>query len=836
MAPSQTDGRSATPTAVPTALPADALCSACDAAQFRWESTADLEPLDQVIGQDRAVEAVRFGIEIQRPGFNVFAHGPAGTGKSTTVRHVLDAVATDRPVPDDWCYVSNFDSSHQPLALRLPPGGGARLRDALGQAVEGLLVALPTLFESDAYAVRRDALADDFQARSRSNFDKLRAAAAERQIGVIQGDDGISIAPLDGDAIMRPEVFQALEPERRAAIEARLAETQTDLEAAARAEQAIQREAEAAMAALEQAAARVEVEVRLDPVRAAFQDAPDVLRFLDAVGNDILDRLDLFQRPEPDEPEADDSVSAGPAPVRGDLLAVARARWRTDPRLRRYKVNVLIDHGSDTAAPVIVERYPTLAGLVGRIEHEQRFGALVTDFTLIKPGALHRANGGFLVIEAEELFKQPRSWDALKRALRHGEIRFEAQQDESSPMTTIMLDPAPIPLACKVVLIGDSDLYFNLYALDADFPELFKVGAEFAASMPRTSATVDLYARMIATIAAREGLLPFHRTAVARVIEHAARLAEDAQRLSTYFLDVADLVREADYWSQRSDRPRVDCQAVEQAIVARVERADLARDRVLESFARRIVLVAVTGQAIGQVNGLSVMARGNFSFGVPMRITARVRMGAGEVVDIEREVELGGPVHSKGVLTLAGFLGGRYLPDDDLAVAASLTFEQSYTAVDGDSASTAELYALLSALADVPLRQSLAVTGSMNQAGEVQAIGGVNEKIEGFFDVCAQQGLSGDQGVLIPAANVQHLMLRHDVVAAVRAGRFHVYPVRHVDEGLALLSGLPAGERSRGGRFVTGSFNRLVEDRLARFARRVRRHGGGPPAEQARST
>ncbi|MCE7938366.1 ATP-dependent protease [bacterium] len=821
------DGRTAAPDET-VSLPADALCSACDAKQFEWSTTVELEPLDQVIGQDRAVEAVRFGIEIQRLGFNVFAHGPAGSGKSTTVGHVLDVAARHRPVPDDWCYVSNFDSPHQPIALRLPPGGGARLRDALGQAVEGLLVALPTLFESDAYAVRRDALADDFQARSQANFERLRAAAAERQIGVIQGDDGISIAPLDGDEIMRPEAFQALEPARRTAIEARLAETQSDLEAAARAEQAIQREAEAATAALEQAAARVEVDARLSTVRTAFEDAPDVVRFLEAVGKDVLDRLDLFRRPEAEAPASDDeAANGGGAPVRGDLMAVARVRWRTDPRLRRYKVNVLIDHGGATAAPVIVERYPTLASLVGRIEHEQRFGALVTDFTLIKPGALHRANGGFLVIEADELFKQPRSWDALKRAVRHGEIRFEAQQDESSPMTTIMLDPAPIPLACKVVLIGNSDLYFSLYALDADFPELFKVGAEFAASMPRTRQNVDLYARMIATIGMREDLLPFHRTAVARIIEHAARLAEDAQRLSTYFLDVADLVREADFWSRQSAGAHVERRHVERAIDARVERADLARDRVLESYARRIVLVDVSGEAVGQVNGLSVMTRGNFSFGVPMRITARVRMGAGEVVDIAREVELGGPVHSKGVLTLAGFLAGRYLPDDDLAVAASLTFEQSYTAVDGDSASSAELYALLSALSGVPLRQSLAVTGSMNQTGEVQAIGGVNEKIEGYFDVCQQHGLTGDQGVLIPAANAQHLMLRHDVVAAVRAGQFHVYPVRQVDAGIALLTGLPAGARDRRGRFPAGSVNRLVEDRLARFARRQRRRPDG---------
>jgi predicted ATP-dependent protease len=810
---------------LPQPLPADLLCTPCDTDCLGFEFTPELEPLDEVIGQERAVEAVQFGIEIERQGFNIFAHGQAGTGKSTTIQHFLTQAALSRPIPDDWCYVYNFDQAYRPRALRLPAGRGSVLQSATSQEMEQLLLTLPVLFESESYAVRRNAVAAEFTARSKANFEKLRGTAAERHIAVIQSDQGVNIAPMAEEGIMKPEDFESLPAETKAEVEARLEQTQSDLEAAARAEQQIQREAQDALGALDRDVALVEVAGRLDAVRGEFADQPEVVAYLDAVQKDILDRLDIFQRQQQGDGDGDDG--GGMPVIRGDAMAVARARWRIDPRLRRYKVNVMVGHAGDAGAPVVVERYPIVPNLVGRIEHEQRYGALVTDFTLIKPGALHRANGGFLVIEADELFKHPASWDALKRALRHEEIRIEALGDDASPMTTITLDPEPIPFHCKVVLIGETGIYFTLHALDVDFPELFKVGAEFASSMERSRENDRLYACFMAAVIERETLLPFHSLAIARVIEHSARLAEDARRLSTNFLDVTDLLREADYWARRSGAVFVDQPAVEQAIAARVERADLSRDRILESYARDILLMDVAGASIGQVNGLTVATRGNFTFGLPMRITARVRMGAGEVIDIEREVEMSGPFHSKGVLILAGFLSGRYLPDESLAISASLTFEQSYGAVDGDSASSAELYALLSALSELPLRQSLAVTGSINQAGEVQAIGGVNDKIEGFFDVCSQRGLTGDQGVLIPAANVQHLMLRRSVVDAVLAGQFQVYPIRHVDEGIALLTGRPAGLRGVRGAFPARSVNRLVEDRLRRFAAGLRHSRGG---------
>ena len=800
------------------ALSADQLCRGCDASAFDFETTAELEPLEIVIGQERAVDALRFGIGIQRSGYHIFAHGPVGSGKATTIRQFLAREAAKREAPRDWCYVYNFEVPHRPRAVRLPAGGGSELRQTMNQLIDELLVALPSTLENEATIARRKTLLEGFERRSHENFGQVKQAAAKAGVALLQGPDGVGVAPLaeDGSA-MKHEVFDALTEAEKTRIREQLEAAQGLLDAAARSERVIQREATEAIVAFDRAVAAQEVSIRLVELRERYAELPFVLTYFDAVERDVQDHLDLFGPAGDDDEEAQSSAAH-----QGDPLAAARARRRSDPRLRRYAVNVIVDHGQDSSAPVITERYPTLANLVGRMDHEQRMGALVTDFTLIKPGALHRANDGYLVIDAEDLLSQPNSWDALKRALRHEEIRLEVPGSEHSTQTTITLDPEPIPLHCKVVLIGSTRLFFGLHEMDSDVPELFKVGAEFAASMPRSADNEALYARFIGTVARNEQLLPFEAGAVARIIEHSSRLSEDTRRLSTYFMDITDLLREADYCARHEKRVVVRCTDVDGAIRARTHRSDLSRQRMLEAFDRDIMLLDVAGSKIGQVNGLTVLTRGDFSFGMPSRITARVRMGAGEVVAIEREVDLSGPFHSKGVLILQGFLSGRYVPDDELPIAASLTFEQSYSAVDGDSASSPELYALLSCLAGLPINQALAVTGSVNQAGEIQAIGGVNDKIEGFFDVCRLQGLSGEQGVLIPASNVQHLMLRRDVVEAVAAGRFHVYAVSHVDQGIALMTGVEAGQAGADGRFPGGSVNGRVQARLERLGERRR--------------
>jgi len=794
-------------------LPIEALYTACKPEEFDFETTAGLRLLESVIGQDRAVESIEFAIGVRRPGYNIFAFGPPGTGKSTTLDLVLGRVARDRPEPDDWCYVYDFAVAHRPRALRLPPGWGTSLRNDMVQALADLVVVLPQVFESEAYAMRRESEAETFETQTRETFEALDKRAAERDLMLLQSPEGMAVVPSVEGKPMDRETFSALPEERQAELRKRMSTTEEELAQALREVRGIQRAAREALSGLQRRVATEEVDERLAPLRERYGSLEHVVGWLGAVAEDILDNLDRFL---PTADGEDGQRQRMPTPENAEHIVIE------NPRLRRYRVNVVIDGSNQEGAPVVVERYPTLPNLVGRIEQEQRLGALMTDFTLIKPGALHAANGGYLVLEMDEVLQHPLSWEALKRALKVGAIHIEPPAEGVSTMTTITLDPEPIALDCKIVLIGDARTYYMLQHLDPDFPELFKVGAEFGRSMPRYPAGCTRYSRFIATAVNRCGARPFDRAAVARIVEHGARLAEDSQRLTTDFLSISDLVTEADYWASSAGREVVGLRDVNEAIERAVRRADLARERSLEGYARNIVQLQLDGTAVGQVNALTVVARGDFEFGLPVRVSARVRQGSGEVVDIEREVELGGPLHSKGVLILSGYLNGRYLPEDTLAIQASLTFEQSYGPVDGDSASSTELYALISALSGLPVRQDLAVTGSLSQSGQVQAIGGVNEKIEGFFDVCRQKGLTGSQGVMIPHSNIEHLMLRHDVRAAVRAGEFHVYAVEHVDQGLELLTGKPAGERSASGEFPEGTVHRAAEDRLRLLAEKRR--------------
>jgi lon-related putative ATP-dependent protease len=546
----------------------------------------------------------------------------------------------------------------------------------------------------------------------------------------------------------------------------------------------------------------------LTELHASLSDIPEAASYLEAVGHDMVRNVALFLATG----EEENAIVKQP---------VDTAR---DPRFRRYMVNVMAANGNGGSgnAPLVEEVNPIYGNLVGRIEHLAQMGTLVTDFLLIKPGALHRANGGYLLLDARRLLLSPFAWEALKRAIKAREIRVEQPMEAAGLISTQSLDPEPIPLDVKVVLFGDRELYYMLAALDPDFSRMFKVQADFDDSFKRSSENDNAYARFIASVVKEHGLKPVDAAGVARLIDQGARLADDREKLSLELGRVADIVREADYWSSQAKRKTTTRQDVERAVEEQIQRADRLRDRSQEAIDRGIVLVDTEGAQIGQINGLSVLQLGSFAFGRPSRITARVRLGSGRVMDIEREAKLGGPLHSKGVMILWGFLAGRYALDVPLTLAATLVFEQSYGGVDGDSASSAELYALLSALSEVPIKQALAVTGSVNQHGEVQAIGGVNEKIEGFFDVCRARGLNEEQGVLIPKSNVQHLMLREDVVEAAKNGQFSIYPVSNIDEGIEILTGVKAGERGADGRFPAGTINRLVEDKLKMFAERGR--------------
>jgi lon-related putative ATP-dependent protease len=791
-------------------LESAALYQRCDPTQFSFTTTADLPDLTGVIGQARAVEAVRFGIGIRREGFNLFALGPEGTGKYTLVRHFLERQAATRPSPSDWCYVYNFVEAHKPNALRLPPGGGPQLRRDMERFVEELRTAIPATFESEHYRRRRQEIEEEFRERQEKAVADVQRQAQERGLALMRTPMGLAFAPMRGGQVISPEDFQKLPPDEQSRVQADVSTLQEALQKSLSQMPQWDRERRTRVKDLEQEVGRYAVDGFLEELRRQYLDLPEVLEYMAQVQRDVMQNLEEFRRP----PEA--LEAAPPTPPDGPP-------WRPPMPagvsfFRRYQVNVIVDHTGATGAPVIYEDHPRVQNLVGRIEHMAQMGALVTDFNLIKAGALHRANGGYLILEARNLLLQPYAWEELKRALSSEEIRIEVLGQTLSLISTVSLEPESIPLDVKVVLLGERPLYYTLSQLDPDFAELFKVAADFEDQMDRTPENHLLYARMIATMVRQEGLRPFDREAVARVIEQSARLAGDAERLSTHVRSIADLLREADYWAGEAQHSVVTAADVQRAIEAQVYRSDRVRERIQEEIQRGTILIDTQGARVGQVNGLSVLTLGQFAFGRPSRITARVRLGRGEVIDIEREVALGGPIHSKGVLILSSYLGSRFAMDRPLSLSASLVFEQSYSGVEGDSASCAELYALLSALADLPIKQSLAVTGSVNQHGQVQAIGGVNEKIEGFFDICRAQGMTGEQGVLIPASNVKHLMLRPDVVEAVAAGRFHVYPVETIDQGIELLTEVPAGEPDATGEFPAGSVNQRVEARLRALA------------------
>ena len=795
-------------------LPPALLYRSCDPAELPFDQAGELEDLLEPIGQDRAVEAVQFAVAMRRKGYNVYALGASGTGKHTLVRDLLTHRADSAPTPPDWCYVNNFTDPQKPRRLQLPPGRGNGLREAMKHLIEELRAALPAAFERDDYRARRDVIDQQFKERSEQGFGELQRRAEQKSISMLRTPMGLALAPRRDGKVLTPEMFEALPEAERERIQCDLEEVQGELEAVMQKVPQWEREHREAVRELNRNTTGAAIALMMDELRAGYCDLPDVVQHLDAVEQDIKENADNFLTPAQPPPGI-------PVPATAD-------ETMTEARFRRYQVNVIVDNGAQHGAPVIYEDNPTHQTLVGRVEYMARFGTMVTDFNLLTPGALHRANGGYLMLDAQRLLAGNFGWASLKRALNAGEIRTETLEQLLSMASSVSLQPEPIPLDVKIVLLGPPLLYYLLSSVDDDFKDLFKIAADFDDRVERTPETTLLYARFIAGVVRREKLLPFDRSAVAHVIERASRLVGDADRLSAGLREIVDLLQEADQVAADGGKTIVTADEVQKAIDAQFRRGDRIYRRLQEEIGRKTIRIETDGEQIGQVNGLSVMTLGGLSFGDPSRITARIRLGRGEVVDIEREVELGGPLHSKGVLILSGFLGGRFGGARPLSLNASLVFEQSYGGVDGDSASAAELFALLSALAEAPISQSLAVTGSVDQLGRIQAIGGVNEKIEGFFDACTITGFTGRQGVIIPASNVKHLMLRHDVVSAAAEKRFCILPIQTVDQGMALLTGLPAGEPDKNGDYPADTINHRIAVRLDAFAAKA--------AELARDT
>jgi lon-related putative ATP-dependent protease len=793
----------------PPALAPRDLRRVVDPAELGFRSTAELEPNTGLIGQERAMEALEFGMNMHAHDYNIFVLGPPASGKRTAIKSQVSALARDGKVPDDWVYVYNFDEPNRPKALRLPAGRARPLAKGMIVALDELRAVVPTTVEGDDYQSRRRAIEARFQAGQDEALETLNIKAKAQDIAILRTPQGFALAPMLDGNVVKPESFQALPAEMQAEKKAQMEALERELAAALEQAPKADKIRRSQLQELNEDVARRAVIAALDELAATMADLPHVVRYIEAATTDLIRNIAIFiTNPEDDN-----------APIR---TPTETAR---DPRFRRYLINVVVanDPGSQVGAPVVEEINPIYGNLVGRIDHMAVNGALVTDFLLVKPGALHRANGGVLLVDARKLLLSPFAYEALKRAMKAQEIRIEQPAEAAGVGVGVQsLDPEPIPLDVKVIMIGEREIYYTLAQKDPDFLGLFKVQADFDDAIPRSRDNDLAFARVIASIVREHGLNPFDADAVARVIEEGARMANDGEKISIEIGRISDVAREADYWSRKAKRTQVTREDVARAVAAHTQRSDRMKDRAQETIDRGVVLVDVAGEKVGQINGLAVLQLGEFAFGRPSRITARVRMGSGKITDIEREAELSGPLHTKGMMILWGFLAGRYAQDVPLALAASLVFEQSYGGVDGDSASSTELYALLSALSEVPIKQGFAVTGSVNQWGEVQAIGGVNEKIEGFFDVCRAKGLTGDQGVLIPRSNVQHLMLREDVVAAVAAGKFAVHGVSSIDHGIELLTGVAAGQRGADGSFPDGSINARVEARLRAFAERAR--------------
>jgi len=793
----------------------------CDPSLFNCNSTEELEPVVAIIGQDRALSALKFGLNIPEAGFNIFVSGPAGTGRTTAIKSFLEALAATKDTPSDWCYVHNFRDSYYPGTLKLPAGMGQSLQKDMKRTTDNAQRSIAQAFTSKEYAERRAEITEDFTRRREAAFNAVSKKAQDEGLLLRTTPVGLILIPASNGEPMREEEYQKLSSKDQEELKKKQEELTKELHdhvAQLKTEESV---VEKQLEDTDREVAAYSIGYLFEELKNKYSQLPQVIDYLNEVEQDVVENFEQFRS----EPKPSDS----------DQLAAMRGLVRQQA-FRKYEVNVLVDNSKLEGAPVILELNPTFSNLLGRIEKEAQFGALSTDFTMIKSGSLHRANGGYLVVRIEDLVTNSQSWEGLKRTLRDGTLVIEEIGERLGFLATKSLKPEPIPLDIKVVVIGEPLFYYLLLRLDLEFKELFKVKADFDTRMDKTEANLKDYACVICRVCQAENLKHLKNDALAKIIEHSSRLADDQEKLSTLFADIVDIIREANFWAGEDGTSLIEAKHVEKAVEQRVYRSNLIQQRINEMIDKGMIIIDTEGENVGQVNGLEVIGLGDFTFGKPTRITASVGVGREGLIDIERESKLGGPLHTKGVMILNGHITDKYVGDIPLSLSARLVFEQSYQEVEGDSASSTELYAILSRLSDVPIKQSIAVTGSVNQKGEVQAIGGLNEKIEGFFEVCRAKGLNGKQGVLIPASNVTNLMLKEEVVEAVEARKFHIYPVSTIDEGMEVLTGLKAGQRLEDGSFEPDSINDRVQKRLATLAERLRDFSRGEEkAEDASS-
>ncbi len=778
----------------------------CEPSEFSFNTTDEIPPLKETIGQERALRALDFGLGINSHGFNIYILGESGTGKMTTIKKILEEKAKHEPAPDDWCYVYNFKNEDEPKALSLSPGTGLSFQKEMEGLINVLRQEIPKIFESKEYERQRTALLEEFQQRQKMLFAEIEKEAKKKDFMLRKTSSGLALVPVKktGEALSEEE-YENLEPKVKKKVEGIGKELQEKLDDVLRLVREKEKKIKKEMTQLEQEVVLSSVGHSIDELKNIYKDNAEILKYLDEVKEDILEHLDDFKPQEEQTP----------------ALPFLKP-MKTEPSFIRYSVNVFVDNGDLKGAPVVIETNPTYYNLLGRIEHKFQYGMAMTDFSMIKAGSLYKANGGYLVINALDVLKNIFVYDALKRTIKDREIKMEDVWEQYRLISTITLKPKAIPFNVKIILVGNPQLYYLLYNLDEEYRELFKVKADYENRMDRNKENMLKYASFVRATCTEKGLLPFDRNAVAKIVEYGSRLAEHRHKLSAKFAEVADILKEADYWAKRSKNSIVTSKDVEKALDEKRYRANKVQEKILEAVRDGTILVDTEGSVVGQINGLSVLDLGDYRFGMPSRITAKTYTGKAGIVNIEREAKLSGKIHEKAILILTAYLGGKYATKHSLSLSSSLTFEQQYTEIEGDSATCAEVYALLSSIAGVPIKQSFAVTGSMNQHGEVQPIGGVNEKIEGFYEVCKLYGLNGKHGVIIPRQNLIHLMLRNEVVDAIKNGDFNVYTIDNIEDGIETLTGMPAGQLQPDGNYPKETFNFLVAKKLKELSEAVK--------------
>jgi len=782
----------------------------CDPVEIDCKSTADLSPVADIIGQERAVKVLNFGIEMKGEGFNIYVSGMPGTGRMTTVKDFLEKTSSIEPVPSDWCYVNNFKNNYEPMIIELPPGRGTAFRKEMESFINEAKAKLPEAFESEDYVNKRDASIRSSENERNKLFEDLNAMAHERGFMIQRSPMGLMTIPIiDGKPISDQE-FMSLPPETRSEIQKKREGVTEELRVTMRKLKSIDDSINDRLKELNKEVANFTIGHLVQDLKEKFKDHGDVIGYIEDVQEDILENIIQFVTFSKPPQNAQTLQQMGP--------------WQKDLPFRKYEVNCVVDNSGTDGAPVIVELNPNYQNLFGKLEKEAQFGMLTTDFTMIRGGSIHKANGGYLVMPVEELLRNMISWEGLKIALKQGRATIEEPAEKFGYISTKGVKPAPMPLDIKVVLIGSSQMYQALYSGDPSFKELFKVKADFDNSMKRDAENIMDYSKFVCTFCNKEGLNHLDTESLCKLIEFSSRLSDHKEKLSTRFAMIADIIREADFYSKKDGSDSISSDHIRKAIEEKIYRSNLAEEKIQEMFDNGQLLMDVDGEKVGQVNGLSVMSMGDYSFGRPSRVTASTGIGREGVMDIEREAAMGGPIHTKGVMIIGGYLLNKYARERPLGLTARLVFEQSYSGVEGDSASSTELYSILSSLSGVPIKQSIAVTGSVNQYGEIQPIGGVNQKIEGHFAVCRSKGLTGGQGVMIPASNVQNLMLKEEVVDAVKEGKFHIYSVSTIDEGIEVLTGIKAGIPDGSGKYPEGTIHYMVDKRLKEMAEQMRNY------------